>query len=745
MDMKTLLHNIHEEVSCPVCMSKFTDPKQLPCLHSFCLHCLEGIQRTSARQNEISCPVCRKIFTVPGGRNISVLPTNVRLNSLLDVLAIKESTTTRVKCGNCDIRSEQCYYCFQCCLFWCDNCISLHNGLRANKEHHALALKDFGDEDFESILKGPVFCQQNHHEQEELKFFCNDCQVAICNSCVATIHDGHAKVILEEVANERKVQMKSVVDTQKENVQKKINEIVQLDEQCARVQAQAATVKANAKKLVENIIAIAETNMLDINKAVDKQAKECLECFEKLKVQIREEIKAQKAAIEKTEALLKRSTSSGIVRLSNFSETDSENRHRLDHDLEGLRQFVCVENRILIDKATTEGFASFKTFFSKTNANQSSAHGKGINGATVGLEAQIVLTSRNAEGEQCYEERDCVTVEIRNRQGRDCATIEQVQDNKDGTYKISYYAKETGTCQTSVKVNGEHVHGSPFEVQVQTRQYKPVVSFGHFGSVIGRLNRPWGVAINERNEIAVTDTVNGRVQVFSSNGIYLTSFGKKGYQTGEFLYPSGIAFLNDNFIVADCDNHRVQVFTDRGVYLSEFGGKGHLDRHLQKPHGLFLASGAENVVVADRDNDSIKIFFPDGRFKRKIYRPGVFTQPLHCVQLGELLVVSAVNEHCIKVFDLEGNFLYKFGKKGDKEGELNEPRCLSVNKIGQLVICDAGNHRIQVFEPNGKFIAKFGSFGNAKGQFNRPFSAATLKDGRIVVSDIQSHRIQIFE
>lgn len=288
-----------------------------------------------------------------------MLPTNFRLNSLLDVLAIKESTTTRVKCSNCDIRSEQCYYCFQCCLFWCKTCISLHNGLRSNKEHHALALKDFEDEDLESILKGPVFCQQNHHEQEELKFFCNDCQVAICNSCVATIHDGHAKVILEEVANERKAQMKSVVEIQKENMEKKISEIAQLDEQCARVQAQAGRVKANAKKLVENIIAIAEANMLDINQAVENQAKECLECFEKRKDQIREEIKAQKAAIEKTEALLKRSTSSEIVRLSSFSETGSENRHRLDRDLEGLRQFVCAENRLLIDKATTEGFVSF--------------------------------------------------------------------------------------------------------------------------------------------------------------------------------------------------------------------------------------------------------------------------------------------------------------------------------------------------------------------------------------------------
>ena len=88
----------------------------------------------------------------------------------------------------------------------------------------------------------------------------------------------------------------------------------------------------------------------------------------------------------------------------------------------------------------------------------------------VGLEAQFVLTTRNAEGEQCYEERDCVTVEIRNQQGHDCATKARVQDNKDGSYKISYFAKETGQCEASVKFNGEHVRGSPFAVQVKPRQ-----------------------------------------------------------------------------------------------------------------------------------------------------------------------------------------------------------------------------------------------------------------------------------
>ena len=750
MDIQTLLHNLHEEVSCSVCMTKFTDPKQLPCLHSFCLHCLEGIQRTSARQDEIACPECRRVFKIPGGGNLNEFPTNFRLNSLLDVLAIKECKTSLVKCGNCDKRSEHCFYCFQCCSFWCDDCVSLHNGIRANKEHHALALKDFQDEDFENILKRPAFCQQKHHETEELKFFCTDCQVAICNSCVATIHDGHAKMILKEVADERKLQMKSAIESQKRNVQRKMINIAELEEQCAKIQAQAARVKTNAQMFADKIFAMVEANKLDISQAVDNQAKESVEHLEKQKQKIQDQIKVEETGIEKTETLLKRSTIAEIVQcdsdlLSSISpEAHNDKEGEVDHDLQSLRQFVFVENKTFEEKLNIEGFGSFKTFLSKSNAQQSSAKGKGINEATVGLEAQIVVTTRNAQGEQCYEERDCVTVEITNRQGHDCATKAQVQDNKDGTYKISYFTKETGRCQVSVKVNGEHVRGSPFEVQVKPRQFRPVLSFGREGSSVGMFSRPWGVAVNERNEIAVADTYNHRIQVFSSNGTYFRSFGRKGDLQGEFDRPLGIAFHNDNIIVVDYINHRVQHFSGQGKYLGQCGGEGNLDHQLNEPHGLSTDSDG-NIIVADSVNKLIKIFSHKGNLLCKIGREGSLTFPLHCIQLCKYLMVSDADEHCIKVFDLEGNFLYKFGKEGDGDGEFTDPRCLSVNKAGQLMVCDAGNHRIQAFEPNGKFVTKFGSYGSAVGQFNRPISTASLSDGKIVVSDIRNHRIQIFE
>ena len=750
MDIQTLLNNLHEEVSCSVCMNTFTDPKQLPCLHSFCLHCLNGILRTSGRHDVICCPECRRESRVPTSGNLHDLPTNFRINSLLDVLAIKECSTTGVKCGNCDKRSAQSLYCFQCCVFWCDDCITGHNMMRANKEHRVLALKDFQDEDYENVLKRPAFCQKKHHEKEELKFFCKTCEIAICNACALTDHEGHAKMLLEEAANERKLQVKSVIESQKQKVQQKKNEIAKVDETSAQIQEKLANVKQEAQKFADKMIGVIEAKKQEIFNKAEGQAAESLERLVIQKSEIEHQVNTTETVIEQTETLLKRSTSAEIVQLHDslntiFPEGVSDETEQIDCDLEVTRQFIFEENDTLMDKAKTEGIGEFKPFLSTTSAHESSAEGKGIIEAVVGIEAQILLTTRNVEGEQHYEERDCVTMQIRNRQGHDCAAIPQVQDNKNGTYNISYFAKETGKCDASLKVNGEHVYGSPFTVEVKPRQFRPVLSFGQPGSGAGMSNSPWGVAVNERNEIAVTDSWNDRIQVFSSDGTLVRSFGTKGDKQGEFNMPRGIAFdENGNIVVADSFNHRVQCFSEQGGHLNTFSSKGSLDHQLKDPFGLSLDSYG-NVIVADANNKLIKIFHPNGQFLRKIGVEGSFTFPLHCIQYDKYLIVSDADEHCIKVCDRDGNFLYKFGKKGEGKGEFNKPRCLSINKAGHLMVCDAWNHRVQVFELSGKFITKFGTKGSGIGEFDVPISTAVLSDGRIVVSDFFNYRIQIFE
>ena len=743
MDIQTLLNNLHEQVSCSVCMCKYTDPKQLPCLHSFCLHCLNGIQRTSGRRDKIACPECRQEFNVPDNGNLAALPTNFRINSLLDVLAIKECSTTGVKCGNCDERTKQSHYCFQCSSFWCEECIGLHNKIKANKGHYALELEEFQDQDFENILKRPSFCGIQGHEKEKIKFFCKICEVAICNSCALLDHEGHAKMLLELAANERKLRLKSAIESQEKSVQAKKSQIEKLNESYNEVLEQAANVKGNVLGYADSIHAAIEAKKVEILDELERKTKSTLEQIGAHREEMEKEFQLGESNIEKTKALIKRCTSAEIMQPSDILNKifKDENNHdnTANRESQSFPRLYFVKNQKLFDLVFVEQIGSLN-HLTLARAQQSSADGKGVSEATVGLEAQLVVTTRNAEGQQCHDDYDSVSLEIKNRQGDNCAAEVQVQDNKGGTYKIKYFAKETGTCSASVKVNGEHIRGSPFEVQVKPRQFRPVLSFGE-----QILKKPWGVAVNEQDEIAVSDIGNHKIHLFKSDGTHIKSFGEQGAQHGAFDWPCGIVFHGANIIGAEqSKNSRVQVLSRRGGYLRHFGEKGSLDHQLNFPTGLSIDSDG-NILVADLKNKSIKIFSAGGQFLSKIGKESSFTEPFHSIQNDNYLIVSDSDDNAVKLFDRKGNFLDKFGKQGNADGQFNTPRCLSMDKAGHLIVCDMSNHRIQVFDLSGKFIAKFGTKRSGMGALNAPVSAAVLSDRKIVVSEISNSRIQIFE
>ena len=679
MDIKTLLDNLHDEVSCSVCMCTFTDPKQLPCLHSFCLHCLNGIQRTSGTHGKITCPECRRQFQIPGSGNPSELPTNFRINSLLDVLAIKECSTANVKCGNCNKPNAQTLYCFQCCSFWCEECVLAHNMIRINKEHRTLALKDFQDQDIEAVLKRPAFCQEKRHENKELELFCKDCKVAICNTCAITLHEGHGKMLLEEATEARKTQINSMTQSLIEKAQDKRKELEQLNQKSTDIKLQVADFKSQVQTNLDQVIAIIEARKQDVFDAVDNRAKKSLESLSKKKDEVENQVKLIESAIEQTKALMKRSFSTEILGFSETFDTIlQEQGTQGNRDVECIPRFSFNKSEKLINVLNNEGIGNVKTVLSETKAQQSGAKGK---------ESSKVIGG-----------------------------------NK-----------------------GANVRDSPLETQVQTRCFRSVLSFGQKGESVGRLNGPWGVAVNDRHEIAVTEFSNHRVSVFSSDGTYLRSFGRQGQNNGEFQYSKGIAFDSlGNIVVADGLNNRVQVFDRNGNFLSKFGEKESHYHQLSCPEGLSINDNG-NIIIAESDNKLIKIFSSSGKYLRKFGGAGTLVQPYHCIQHGQYFIVSDHDDHSIKMFNLKGKLIARIGKEGNKDGEFNHPCYLSVNKEGLLMVCDECNHRVQVFELSGKFVTKFGGIGSGRGEFKNPVATANLSDGRIVVCELNNHRIQVFE
>ena len=622
--------------------------------------------------------------------------------------------------------------------------------MRDKKEHRVLAVKEFQDRDYEDVLKRPVFCSRQGHQKEELKLFCKECETAVCQTCVMLDHKVHKLTLIEEEAANQRLEIKTVIETQRHNLDEKMNVVAKLDEDYAKVIQQNETLKGDVQRFADGLIKTIQAKMQNVIDAMENQTKKSLERLTAKRGEIQHQINVIESSLEEADKLLKRSTTAEVVQLKKTLQTifkGVDETRPIVHDPSSLKEFVFVENQKMIDVVNGEELGFLEEGY-RTKAKESLAKGKGLKEGTVGRKAQFNLITRNAERKKVYNEDDRVTVEIKDEQEQECVTEVRIDDNKDGIYNISYFPSVQRTIKLLVKVNGEYIHGSPFAVTVKPFQVKPVLSFGNKGSGEGMLNNPMGVAVTVKDEVAVADNQNHRVQVFDGDDTFLRSFGHTGKNAEEFENPTGIAIdIDRKILVSECFNHRVQIFSWEGRHLGSFGGQGSLDSQLFHPCGLSLDSTG-NVIVADSGNKLIKIFTPDGKFVMKIGGQGLegsFRFPIHCVQCGEYFIVSDSREHCIKVFNREGHFQYKFGKRGEGDGEFNYPRFLSVTQSKHLLVCDCFNHRIQVFELDGKFVGKFGTNGSKLGEFNDPFSVAVLSNDQIVVSDCHNNRIQIFE
>ena len=107
----------------------------------------------------------------------------------------------------------------------------------------------------------------------------------------------------------------------------------------------------------------------------------------------------------------------------------------------------------------------------------------------------------------------------------------------------------------------------------------------------------------------IPNTLSYRVQKFTSDGVFLTSWGKLGSGSSPVQFNGyGIAIDHSNNVyVADSFEDRVQKFTNTGALITEFGSTGTADGQFNTPHDVALDSSG-NVYVADTYNHRIQVF-----------------------------------------------------------------------------------------------------------------------------------------
>jgi len=127
---------------CSICTEVYTDPRVLPCVHTYCLKCLETMSRDRRPGDKLACPLCRKEFIVPDN-GVSDLPKNFFVASFLQIKELSSVESKTSPCEACsggeesesEVQNVASVYCVECQMKLCRSCERAHRGLKLTRSH----------------------------------------------------------------------------------------------------------------------------------------------------------------------------------------------------------------------------------------------------------------------------------------------------------------------------------------------------------------------------------------------------------------------------------------------------------------------------------------------------------------------------------------------------------------------------------------------------------------------------------
>jgi sugar lactone lactonase YvrE len=297
-----------------------------------------------------------------------------------------------------------------------------------------------------------------------------------------------------------------------------------------------------------------------------------------------------------------------------------------------------------------------------------------------------------------------------------------------------------------------------------------VLAWGKKGDQPGEFYSPIGIAINNKDEVFITDLNNARLQKFTADGKYLGGFDLPRVDPKRKSSQAGGIVIDDRGLIylSYMEQNRIQVYTDAGKLVREWGKSGNGDGEFAGPGGITLGP-EEAIYVADQNNHRIQKFTRAGRFLAKWGeygdKPGQFggIEPkgsrfggphfLARDSKGRLYTTEGVIGR-VQQFSADGKPLSAWGDKGSQPGGFGSLKLgYSKHSFGPIAVLvdrqdrvwvSSLNDRVQCFSADGKFLFGIGGTGTGPGQFARPHGMAVDSKGHLYVADASNQRIQKF-
>lgn len=735
---------------CSVCKQFFHRPKLLRCLHSFCKSCIESlVGYESGKEGIVICPICSSPSEL-GSKGIDELPVNFLIAATLKKRNfVVEEKKVPIRCGNCEDNAEATGQCSDCAEFLCDRCTAAHRRVRVTREHQIISLNELATNDEENNNSVCSADSCSDHSREEITYFCQTCNKLICRECTVVNHPKttHTFESLKDASSKHRQEISALLDTIKMRSPFVKRALLEIEEACGDIPQHALAIEEQIRSSTARYIRALkerEARLLDDLGAM-REYKATL--LEQQKERLYKGIRDIESNCGLIEMMLREGSAAEVSRVKDFMTGRLHSLTNLIQDMsptEGPEFDYVTEEDLLFDIINRGGKLE-----SSNRPPAVRVIGEGLYNAAVGKTSSFVL----AVSEDTSINKHDIDVRI---ETPDLVILTcNITESSSRIFTLSYTPRIHGEHVITVLVNGEHVEESPYTVDVKkghmcfaTKTFPVCLRFGYKGKERGELNSPSDVAVACNGIIAVADTLNDRVQLFTSKGGFLRQFGSPGEDVGKLNSPTGLCFSQSGqIVVADQQNNRIQVFSMEGVLSKVVSCKGRSAGDLKNPTGVAVDEEGQ-LLVTDQQNHRIVVFNSDGVYCNQFgslgTKDGEFNNPSYITvsQDGEIFVTDTSN-HRVQIFDPTGKFQRKFGRPGTGDGELHYPSGITVDSSGYIFVSDRTN-RVQVFNSHLRFVTKFGGKLSGDGQLSGPLGIDYTPEGRVTVTDAGNNSVKVF-
>ena len=579
---KWLIHLL-DEVTCPVCHDVFEEPKILPCCHYYCKKCIQTLVDYAGPNRPFECPECRLATLVPQN-DPNKLTTAFFVNRLKELHGKMEKAH-----GKVEAPCEQCHggvsvaFCRQCAEFICADCVKSHQKMKVFTSHKVVTLEELKKGGAKQILVSRPPPPKCPIHDELMKIFCFDCNRLICRDCIVIDHANHKYDFVKVAAPETKKQLAEHLEPLKE-VQanlRKAREVVQVTK--SEIVAQGKSVADKIEQSFQELHEILEQHknrlLVEATKTVEEKASR---------------LSTQQKGLNTVSAVIQSLVDFVEQNLENATDEEFMTIHkqilsRIDKAAEEYRKGAIdldpVEETDMsaeidiaehLEKAC-KNRAKIVTL--PTDPSKCKVDGPGLNSVQVNQQTHVVVHTMLHNGTPTKKPQK-VTGELKSLVNGSVTQLEGVR-KQGNTYEIQFSSAVRGHHQLAVSVNDQPIAGSTFPVYVKI----PPTQLGRPVRVLGGLNRPYRAAVNSAEEVLVIE--RQKIAVFDKKGKKLRDIPT------DAVLPNGIAIdEDDNIYVTDSLQHCLVKLNKAGKVLKTVGTRGSDHGAFNDPRGV--------AVIGDR-------------------------------------------------------------------------------------------------------------------------------------------------